>query len=341
MATYFHFEKDTAWVWNHPQKSRRLVAIVLLCAGIVACNRSPQAAVTIFTLQPYPILDDSIKGIRHALQKQGFDSAHLRINEINANGQMNLLDAYAKEILQAHPNVVIPVSTPVTKAVLKEARVLAAPGNPQQSIVFSTVTNPSDVDMDKQPPNVTGVSDVVNYDANIALIRELLPATTRVGIIYNPSEANSQYGVDRVRAIAKRDNLQLRVVTVTNATEVPDAARAVLTAVDVVYVGSDNTVTSAMAGLVAVCTEAKIPVIASDSGSVDNGALAAVSVDYVALGENVGNIVAQILKTKATAGSIRNVLFYGKTLLLNERTAKKLGFEFPAVLKSRAEKIVR
>jgi putative ABC transport system substrate-binding protein len=122
---------------------------------------------------------------------------------------------------------------------------------------------------------------------------------------------------------------------------VPDAARAILQTVDAVYVGSDNTVTSAMPGLVAVCTAAKLPVVASDSGSVENGAVAAVSVDYVALGESAGDIVARILKTKAAPGSIQNVLFFGKTLLLNERTAEKLGFTFPPAVKGRAAKVLR
>ncbi|MGA2721523.1 MAG: ABC transporter substrate-binding protein [Bryobacteraceae bacterium] len=318
----------------------RRLAVFVLIAGLLACDRGPAHTVTIFTLQPYPILDDSIRGIRQALQKQGFDSARLRITEVNANGQTNLLDGYAREILQAHPDVVVPVSTPVAKAVLKEARAQAGSG-PLQPIVFSTVTNPNDADMDKHPPNVTGVSDQVNYEANIALIRELFPKATRVGIIYNPSEANSQYGVDKIREIAKRENLTLRVITVGTATEVPDAARAILQTVDAVYVGSDNTVTSAMPGLVAVCTAAKLPVVASDSGSVENGAVAAVSVDYVALGESAGDIVARILKTKAAPGSIQNVLFFGKTLLLNERTAEKLGFTFPPAVKGRAAKVLR
>lgn len=322
-------------------KTRRGFAIALLGLGLLGCNRSPMASVTIFTLQPYPILDDSITGIRQALRQRGFDPAHLRITEINANGQMTLLSGYAKEILQAHPDVVIPVSTPVTKAVLKEAGLQAASGGSRQAIVFSTVTNPNDVEMDKHPPNVTGVSDSVNYDANIALIKELFPNAKRLGIIYNPSEANSQYGVDKVRIIAAREQLELRVVTVSSPTEVPDAARAVLKAVDVVYVGSDNTVTAAMPGLLSVCTPAKIPVIASDSGSVAMGALAAVSVDYIKLGESVGNIVADILQTKVQPGKIENVLFYGKALLLNDRTAEKLGFTFPTGVRDRAEKIVR
>jgi len=344
MATYFHFEKTTgmkATTGRNIARGRlRLMAGIILIAALGGCERKPPQTVTIFTLQPYPILDDSIKGIRQALQKQGFDSARLRINEINANGQTNLLDGYAAEIVQAHPDVVVPVSTPVAKAVLKQARLQATSG-PPQAIVFSTVTNPNDVEMDKHPPNMTGVSDQVNYDANIALIRELFPKATRLGIIYNPSEANSQYGVDKVREIAKRENLTLRVVTVGNATEVPDAARAILKTVDAVYVGSDNTVTSAIAGLLAVCTPSGVPVIASDSGSVENGALAAVSVNYVALGESAGDIVARILKTKAAAGSIENVLFFGKTLLLNERTAEKLGFTFPQAAKDRAGRIIK
>ena len=314
-------------------------AIVVLAAGLVGCNHSPAQSVTIFTLQPYPILDDSIKGIRQALKKRGYDDTRL-VTELNANGQKGLVSTYAKEIVAAHPDVVVPVSTPITKAVLNEARLQASPGKPLQPIVFSTVTNPNDAGMDRHPPNVTGVSDLVDYEANIALIREMFPLAKRIGVIYDPGDASAKFGMDKIKIIAEREHLDLRVVPVSAPTEVPDAARAIVKAVDLVYVGSDNTVTAAMTGLVAICTSAKIPVMASDSGSVEKGALAAVSVDYVKLGETVGNIVADILQTKVAPGKIPNVIYVGKTLLVNGGMAAKLGVTVPPAVRNRAERII-
>ena len=78
--------------------------------------------------------------------------------------------------------MIVPVSTPVTQAVFKEAP-------PTQKVIFSTVTNPGDVGMDEKPANMTGVCDRVNYDANFDLIFELFPdkTSTIVSVLYTAS----------------------------------------------------------------------------------------------------------------------------------------------------------
>lgn len=315
-----------------------VLAIAALGVGIglaQGCSakheKLPQVA--IFTLLSHPILDDSIRGIREGLAEHGFGPEQVAFLEVNANGETDKLNAFAREILSAKPAVVVPVSTPVTQAVAKEAA-------PIQAVVFSTVTNPGDVGMDRKPANMTGVSDAVNYEANLGLIQSIRPDARRVGIIYNAGEKNSQFGVDRCREIAKPKNLTLEIVSVSRSDEVADAARSLLGKVDAFYVGSDNTVVAALAGLIKVAYDAKIPVIASDSGSVANGALAAVSVDYTQLGRKVGEIVAEVLRTGRKPGEIPNVMFQGNRLLLNLAAARQLGIELPADLRTKAAEIL-
>ena len=162
----------------------------------------------------------------------------------------------------------------------------------------------------------------------------------RIGIIYNAGERNSQYGVDSIKAIAQARDVQLQLVTVSNSQEVVDAARSLIGTVDVFYVGSDNTVVSAMAGLTKVAYENRIPVIASDSGSVQEGALAAVSVDYEELGRRVGHIVAELLRTGGMPGEIEPIMFKGDSLLLNARSARQIGLTFPEELRARAKQVI-
>jgi putative ABC transport system substrate-binding protein len=305
--------------------------VVTLPSGCGRGNAKPKVA--IFNLQSHPILDDSIKGIKAELADEGFGPDRVEYIEVNANGDMNTLNAFSNELLTAHPNVIIPVSTPVTQAVAKEAR-------PTQKIVFSTVTNPSDVGMDKEPANMTGVCDVVNYKANFDLIFELFPKTKRIGIIYNAGERNSQYGVEQIKPLAKKRSVELKLVTVSQSQEVIDAVRSLVGNVDVIYVGSDNTVVSAMGGLTQVAYGAKLPVVASDSGSVEEGALAAVSVDYEKLGRRVGKIVANILETDQMPSDTSPVMYLGDHLILNEKAAKRLNIDFTKDVLTRAKRIV-
>jgi len=289
--------------------------------------------VAIFNLVSHPILDASVAGIKAELSARGYRDGRIRFIEVNANGRIELLNAYALELLSARPDVIIPISTPVTQAVVKAA-------NPRQAIVYSTVTNPDDVGMANSPPNITGVSDAVNYEANLDLIAALYPNARRIGIIYNAGERNSQFGVDRVREIAPKRNLTLVIATVSNSGEVADAARTLVGRVDVFYVGSDNTVVSALDALLSVANERRVPVIASDAGSVEKGALGAVSVDYELVGREAGRIAAEVLDTKMMPGRIKNVVVQGNALMLNDAAARRIGFQFPIAVRDRAAKVL-
>lgn len=324
---------------------KKLLAIGAVCVIVLGAfvifltNRpgpdginSPKRRVAIFNLVSHPILDDSVAGIKVGLAEEGYGPDKVEIIEVNANGEFDKLNAFAKELLSGKPDILVPVSTPVTRAVRQEA-----PGT--QRIVFSTVTNPVDVGMDQHPKNMTGVCDVVDYKANLDLIFELFPQTKRIGLIYNAGEKNSQYGVDEVRKLVER-RAELDVVSVSNSQEVIDAARSLVGKVDVFYVGSDNTVVTAMAGLTKVAYENRVPVIASDSGSVRDGALAAVSVDYEKLGKSAGKMVADLLRTEKAPGDVKVVMFVGDTLLINARSARQLGYEFPERVRARATRVI-
>lgn len=322
-------------------KNRFVLPIIILALVVVGAliyvyppAASDKPKVAIFNLLSHPILDDSIKGIKSALAEQGYGSDAIQIIEVNANGEMDKLNAFANELLATNPDVLVPVSTPVTQAVIKEAQ-------PSQKIIFSTVTNPDDVGMDQNPPNLTGVCDRVNYQANFDLIFELFPHTKTIGIIYNAGERNSQYGLDQIRQLAEQRGVKLQIVAVSQSQEVIDAGRSLVGNVDVLYVGSDNTVVAAMAGLTRVAYDGKVPIIASDSGSVQDGALAAVSVDYEKLGHRAGQLVSHVLRTGKMPEDRSPILFLGDRLMLNEKTAKQLGYEFPAAVRDQAKDIIR
>lgn len=316
---------------------KKLLVVVLTAlalineAGAGSADRKPTIA--IYNLGSHPILNDSVAGIKAALAEKGYRGEKVKILEVSANFEMDKLNAFAKEVLNAKPDVIVPISTPVTQAVVKEA-------SEKQKIVFSTVTNPSDVGMDKKPKNMTGVSDVVNYKANFDLILKLFPKAKTIGIPYNAGERNSQFGIEQVKKLAEKRRIQLRLVAASNSQEVIDAVRSLVGDVDVIYVGSDNTVVSAIGGLTKIAYERRIPVIASDSGSVRDGALAAVSVDYEKVGRQAGNLVAEVLKTGKMPGEIKPVVFIGDTLMLNLKAARSLSYEFSKELRARAIKII-
>ena len=305
---------------------RSIICIGLLVVALGGCDRGGADAavptVAILNLLSHPILDESVTGIREGLAEAGFAEGEVRILESNANGEMDRIRPLVQELLAARPDVFVPVSTPVSQATFA-----IAPET--QQIVFSTVTNPDDIGFPEQPDNWTGVSDAVNYEANIDLIFSLLPETERIGMVFNPSEENSRFGVEAVRRIASERGFELVTAPVQNSGEVRDAAASLAGRTDVLYVGSDNTVVAAIASLLSAAADAGTPVIASDAGSVQEGVPIAVSVDYRALGQEVGRIVAEILTSGRAAGEIPIVQFVGDQVVTNPEGAARLNMTLP------------
>ncbi len=315
--------------------TRRIIVLGLAALTLLSscATQATKPSVVIFTLMTYDILDESIAGIKQGLAEEGYGPGAINLREVNANGQTELLSSYAREIAATKPNVIVPVSTPIAQAVMT-----AVPST--QAVVFSTVTNPADIGYDKRPANLTGVSDAVNYSANIGLIRELLPSAHRIGLIYNPAERNSQFGVAETTKAVRSAGMELVLVTATNSNEAVIAARSLIGRVDALYIGSDNTVASAIEGIVAATRGGKLPIVASDAGSVRKGALASVSVDYHQLGIAAGRLVARTLREGKAPGSYPAIRFQGNSLVINQSTASGIGFTFPASVLARKPQIL-
>lgn len=76
--------------------------------------------------------------------------------------------------------------------------------------------------------------------------------------------------------------------TVTNTSEVQQAAQYLADKVDIVYSPIDNTVASAMAVATEVFNKAKIPFYVSADSMVQDGGLATYGIDYTVLGKETG-----------------------------------------------------
>lgn len=289
--------------------------------------------VVILTPLSLDLLDESIAGIKDGLRTAGYDGAKIELQVVNAGGQMQMLGSYAREIVAGHPSIVVPVSTPATQAVVG-----VAPES--QSIVFSTVTDPAAAKVPPHPRNITGVSDIVDYAANVDLLQQLFPNASRVGTIYNPADAAATFGLERIKPLFAAKGIDLTVVPATNSNDAVNAARSLVGRVDAIYIGSDSNAAAAIPGIVSVARASRVPIIASDAESVRKGALAAVSVDYRELGKAGAQLIVDVLRSGKPAGEFPRVGFVGDALVLNPRSAQGIGYEFPASILARRPQMV-
>src|SRR3546814_4210826 len=110
--------------------------------------------------------------------------------------------------------------------------------------------------------NVTGVSDSLALEKQVALIKKGVPQAKGVGRVYNPGEANSVVVVKQMRELLPKSDMSLVEATAARTVDVGAAARSLVGKVDVIYTNTDNNVVSAYEALVKVGNDAKIPLIA-------------------------------------------------------------------------------
>jgi len=313
----------------------------ILLVSIGGCKKSAQSGldtkhrvkrVAIATLMTHPALDSIIANMKTDLAEHGYqDGETIQYVIKNANGDSNVAVTLVRELELSKPDVLVAITTPVAQVAVKEAR---------SPIVFSAVTDPVGAgvvaSLTSPPANVTGVSDAWPYLAQLALAKEIVPEAKRLGVVFNPGEAASQYGIKQIREMAPSVGFELIEVPVSSTEEILGALRVRIRGLDAVYLSSDNTVIQGLPAALKVCFDNKKPLFVGDSGTVEKGGLAAVSVGYAGVGRLSGDLVARVLNGER---GIPIVVAKGDEIFLNLDTAKRLGINFSPALRARATQV--
>lgn len=308
-------------------------AVIGLLAILLAIPRPKHHTVHLVTFVDHPVLNTIQVGFKQRLKELTVDDRdRIQLIESNANGRVENLPELARVAVRERPDVILTVSTPVTQAVLRVC-------DQHQAVVFTFVTNPRDLGDELTRTNATGLSDSVNYAANVAVIREVFGQSARIGMLYNPNEANSVYGVHVVEDLLKGTSSRLLKSTVVREADIGLAAGQLAGAVDVIYVGGDNTVVGAMPVVLKAAIARRVPVFASDLGSIEAGAVAGVSVDYTKLGHQTAEVVYKVLGGTAPR-QIPRVVIPGDRLIINTAAARRFGLSLPASVVQRANQSI-
>ena len=232
-------------------------------------------------------------------------------------------------------DLICAIATPSAQAAYNSAR------NTDIPVVYTAVTNPEEAQLadDEGMPvgAVTGTSDQLPVEAQLAMIREILPDAETIGILYTTSEANSAYSITQYEKYAEEYGFTLETAGVTNTSEVSLAAASLLDKVDCLTNLTDNTVVSALPTILDQANEKNIPVFGSEIEQVKLGCLAAEGLDYVNLGIETGKMAAQILKGESNAEDMEYELLTESSLYINQAVADNLGITIPDDMTQRAE----
>lgn len=280
----------------------------------------------------HPALDAARKGFQDALAAAGV--TNVKFDFQNAQGDMSTAQAIAEKFAADKPDLILAIATPSAQAVAKATTSIP--------VLFTAVTDPVAAglvkSMDQPGGNVTGTTDMNPVAQQIDLMKQIAPQATRLGIIYNAGEVNSTVQVKLAKDEAAKQGLTVVEATVSSSGDVAQAAQSLVGRVDAIYVPTDNTVVSASAAVVQVAEKAKLPIISGERSVVDAGGIATIGIDYYRLGQQTGEMAAQILKgAKPATMPVQSQTQF--SVVINAKEAAKLGITIPPSLLTGAEVI--
>lgn len=272
---------------------------------------------------PHPSLDNCTTGTVEVLEGAGYSDIQIEI----ADGKAETTDMIAKTMVSSDYDVIIPIATPAAMSAYSAAKEVGIP------VVFSAVADPVAAGLAKELDNpqtgATGTADALNLEGQLEMIRAFLPEASVIGVLYTTSEPNSLTHLAELEALAPNFGFSVESVGISNESEVATGAVALVAkGVDAVTNFTDNNVVNNLSALLNATNDAGIPVFGSEEEQVKNGCLASETLDYIALGNETGNLVLEVLDG-ADIMTLAVEVIADSTPVYNQTVADQLEIEIP------------
>ena len=280
-------------------------------------------------------LDNCREGFIEGLKEAGIEEGkNLTILYANAQTDGGTSSQIATNFAAKQVDLMCGIATPMAQAFYNVGQKSNIP------VIYTAVTDPvaAQLATDDGTPvgEVSGTSDELPIEAQLKMIREILPDAKTIGILFTTSEVNSESAIKTYEDLAPQYGFEIVTSGISATPDIPLAADSLLGKVDCLTNLTDNTVVSSLPVILDKANAKNIPVFGSEIEQVKIGCLASMGLDYIELGKQTGQMAAKVLKGEAKASEmkyeiIKEAAFYGNT-----EVAANLGITLPSDLMENA-----
>ena len=300
-----------------------------------AASAAEQKKIAITAIADPPALDTIRAGVLDGLKAEGFEEGkNLTVDFQSAQGSTANAAQIAKKFAGANPDAIIAITTPSAQAVAAATKNIP--------LIYTAVTDPVGAklvpSLEPSHTNITGVSDELPVGPQIDLMKKLVPNLKTIGYVYSPGEVNSTTVLERLKAKAAEQNIEVAAAPAQRSADVLTAARSLGGKADVIFTSLDNNVVSSYESMYKASMELKIPLVASDADSVTRGAVAALGMDSFGTGQKAGKLAAAVLKG-GKPGDMPSEKLDQLDLYLSKKHAAALGITLPEELLKEAKEV--
>ena len=274
----------------------------------------------VIQIADHPSLDAAREGFLEELDKEGLS---YKLIDHRAGGDISLIPQLASDLKIKGADLIYTIGTPAAQGVYNIVN--------DRPILFTAVTDPIGAGLvdekTRTGKNITGVSDYVDPAKVIDDFLKIYPETKTFATMYNTNEQNSLVQIEALEKALKDRGLSLKKQGVSSINDIPQALASLKSGTDAMVTVTDNVVVNAMPVIAKTLKDEKIPSLAFDEGSVENGALLAEGVNYKKIGQRAGQMAGEILRSNKDIKDFPFEDAKDLEMLVNKETAGILGLD--------------
>ena len=284
-----------------------------------------------------------VNAFRLGLNETGYvEDSNVAIEYRWADSQYERLPALAADLVYRRVSVIATGSN-INAAIAAKAATTTIP------IVFLTGADPVKdglvASLNRPGGNLTGVTtlNVEITSKRVEVLRELLPRTTTMAVLFNPINNPAVMGANLRQAEAAAHLLGVQMLHVLQASTEPELDRAFSKIADLraggLVINADTFFSGKSAELAALALRHAVPTISPYREFVIAGGLISYGVSLTDLYRLVGVYTGHILKGEKPA-DLPVQQATKMELVINLRTAKALGLDVTPTLLARADEVI-
>jgi ABC-type uncharacterized transport system substrate-binding protein len=283
---------------------------------------------------------EGLRAFRQGLKDTGYvEGENVAIEYRWAENQLDRLPVLADELVRRQVAVIATTGATAVASAAKAATtaipiVFLTGADPVKSGLVASLARPGG--------NLTGINILtIELTAKrLELLRELVPAVTRVAVLLNPAGPAPETTLRDVETAARAMGLQIQVLNAGTSREINAAfAGFVRERPDALFVAGDAFLGSRAVQLATLTARSRIPATFSLRDYVAVGGLMSYGTDFTEAFRQVGVYTGKILKgAKPTDLPVTQSTKF--ELVINLQTARSLGIEVPPGVLAIADEVI-
>lgn len=307
----------------------KYIYYLFIILSLLSCKKTSQIKIGVLQLIEHNALDSAYKGFVDGLKEAGYeDGKNIIIDYQNAQGEQANCITIGQKFINDKSDLILAIATPAAQAIANMTKDIP--------ILITAVTDPADSKLvaDNNAPggNVTGTSDLTPVEAQIELLKEIIPNVKTIGLLYCSSEQNSVFQIN----IAKKKLDAMRIkyidIAISNLNEIQQVIQNVIGKVEAIYTPTDNMIANGMATVALMTEPAKIPVICGEGGMTMLGGTVTYGINYYELGKLTSTQAVSILKGDKKTSEMPIEYLQKFDLVVNTNMIESIGLTIPESL---------